>query len=195
MSKRGCTTTLLQLSTESVCFRTVVLIFCFPFSVLVHRVMVCWISIFRSMAGHVASVPFCHNTVLTCSPVSPSWCSWMSSSDVCPFICSFDGMNILSILCGSQLLSTCWQSPAIWIGCANDNDDFRDVIDMLSIWFGWSCDELLLAVTFDLLFVSLSPWSDIWMQVSFAFAFAFEVDWITVCVSVDCCWAWWGANC
>lgn len=41
-------------------------------------------------------------------------------------------------------------SPGNWIGMANDNDDFRDVIDMLSLWLGCSCVIWLLATLFGL---------------------------------------------
>lgn len=204
--------TLLVLSTESDCLQTAVRIFCLPFIVFVHRVIVCWISTFRSMAGHAASVPFCHNTVFI-------WMSLSLSSSVLSSSPRFECNGMLAITVSPLQLTTCWSigllkisircellsfrplsqwSSGIWMGCASDNDDLRDVIDTLSSWSGcdkWWLTLLLVVLSFILM---LSPCNDIWMTVA-SLLYAFEFDWFAFDVwsaSGGCCsWAWWGANC
>lgn len=57
--------TLLQ-SAFSVCVSMVAtLIFCLPFSVFVHRIIVCWINELKSIAGHTTSETLRHKTFFT----------------------------------------------------------------------------------------------------------------------------------
>lgn len=192
--------TLLLLSTDSVCLRTVVLIFCLPFNVFVQRVIVCWMSTFRSMAGHVASVPLRHNTGLIVASISSFWhrndTSFGTISPLQWGMCSSFGFSTISILCEFSSISISpLPSSGIGIGVASDNDDLRDVIDMLSMWFGCNWDKLFVS-SVALSSKSRSPCNDIWMMASFSIARELAFDWFELCdASGGCCWAWWGAIC
>lgn len=195
----------LLLSTDSVCFRTVVLIFCLPFSGLVQRVTVCWTSTSRSMPGHEARVPLCHNVVLTLLSVSSlkrSWTSFVVTSMPLAVAVAVDSISfVMSILCESSwsMLGSLFGSPGNWIGLASANDARRDVFDMLSFWFGGcSCVIWLTMLLIGLSSESLFGWSEIWMMASFSIVFrlAFAFDWFAFAsAGCCCCWAWWGANC
>lgn len=59
--KRGHITKLLYSMNSDVASIVAVWMFCFPFNVSVHRMMVCCINELKSTAGHTASDPPCHN--------------------------------------------------------------------------------------------------------------------------------------